>query len=205
MASALKLIKDIRRNIILNTAIQNNKIRPFSDSIDNNLREVIYAVLPAIIYIKYERPTSPPGNCLERAYLLSEAVPNSCVVSAKFENIGEHFWVESGNICYDPTSLLEYDKDVYYDINNIKKTKIISRSELDSLGFIQYCRRRKISDFSTDPTYYSDLDAILSFIFKSVKYRAMPEYKQEIDNYLERLGYYQKRDELLRQSLYRNL
>ncbi len=205
MASALKFLKDIRKNIVFNSAFQNNKIREFSEDINENLRNIIYAVLPAIIYIKYERPMTPPGNCMERAYLLSESVPNSIVVKGKITDTGEHFWVESGSTCYDPTSLLEYDKDVYYLVNAVKNPQIISRSELDQTGFIQYCRRRKISDFNSDPTYFNDLDSILPFLINGVKYRAMPEYKKEIDDYLERLGYYQKKDELLRDKLFRNL
>lgn len=37
---------------------------------------------------------------------------------------------------------MEYDKDIYYDINGIKNVEVISREELEDLGFIQYCRKR---------------------------------------------------------------
>lgn len=203
--ASIGVLKSVRRNIIYNSAVSNNRIRPFSNFLDEKLRTIIYSVMPAIIYIKYERPLKPPGNCRERAYLLSVAIDNSVVVSGEQYDIGEHYWVEDGDTCYDPTSLLEYDKDVYYSVNGIKNVKVISHKELEELGFIQYCKRRKISDFDKDPVYLSDLDAILPYIFNSVKYRALPEYKKEIDDYLERLGYYRKKDEKLRQDLFRQL
>lgn len=202
---ALSFLKDVRRNIIYNSAVTSNKIREFNPMIDENLRNVIYTVLPAIIYIKYERPMKHTGNSQERAYLLSAAIPDSTVVVGEVVDIGEHFWVESGNVCYDPTSLLEYDKDVFYDINGIKKTQVISKAELEQTDFIQFCHQRKISDFENDPTYFTDLEALLPMIIKGIKYRAMPEYKKEIDDYLKKIGYYRKRDEKLKQDLFRNL
>lgn len=100
-----------------------------------------------------------------------------------------HFWVEKDNI--------------YYDINGIKNVEVISREELEDLGFIQYCRKRKIEDFGKDPVYFQDLNFLLQYIQGGLKYRAMPEYKKEIDDYLERIGFYQKRDELLRQNIFK--
>lgn len=201
----LSFIKNVRKNVLYNSAVSTNKIREFSEYVDNNLRDIIYTVLPAIIYIKYERPTTPPGNCMERSLLLSEAVPKSIVVKGILDEIGEHYWVEDEDTCYDPTTLLEYDKDVFYALNNVKNPEVITREELDNLGFIQYCRRRKVGDFKTDSIYFRDLETILPLIIKSIKYRAMPEYKKEIDNYLERIGYYQRKDENLRYTLFRNL
>lgn len=202
--SALSMLKNVRKNIIYNSAVASNRIRPFSEEVDNNLRNIIYSVMPAIIYIKYERPTRPPGNCRERAYLLSTAIENSVVVFGNQDDIGEHFWVETQDICYDPTSLLEYEKDVYYSLHGIKKTTVISQDELASLGFIQYCHRRKIEDFDTDPTYFRDLDFLLSYIQGGLKYRALKEYKEEVDLYLERLGYYRKKTEVLKQNIFKS-
>ncbi len=199
----LNALKNVRRNIIYNNAISTNRIRPFSEEVDNGLRNIIYSVMPAIIYIKYERPTAPPGNCMERAYLLSTAIDDSVVVFGKQSEIGMHFWVEKDNICYDPTSLMEYDKDIYYDVTGIKSVEVISREELEDLGFVQYCRKRKIEDFGKDPVYFQDLNFLLPYIQGGLKYRAMPEYKKEIDDYLERIGFYQKRDELLRQNIFK--
>lgn len=168
------------------------------NALRNVRRNIIYSVMPAIIYIKYERPTALPGNCMERAYLLSTAIEDSVVVYGEQSEIGMHFWIENGSTCYDPTSLMEYDKDVYYDVNGIKRVDVISRDELESLEFIQYCRKRKIEDFDTDPAYFQDLNFLFPYIQDDLKYRAMPDIKKEIDDYLERIGYYQKRDEVLR-------
>lgn len=77
------------------------------NALRNVRRNIIYSVMPAIIYIKYERPTAPPGNCMERAYLLSTAIEDSVVVYGEQSEIGMHFWVENGSTCYDPTSLME--------------------------------------------------------------------------------------------------
>lgn len=87
----LSFIKNVRKNVLYNSAVSTNKIREFSEYVDNNLRDIIYTVLPAIIYIKYERPTTPPGNCMERSLLLSEAVPNSIVVKGILDEIVEHY------------------------------------------------------------------------------------------------------------------
>lgn len=76
----LNALKSVRRNIIYNNAVATNRIRTFSEEVDNGLRNIIYSVMPAIIYIKYERSTAPPGNCMERAYLLSTAIDDSVVV-----------------------------------------------------------------------------------------------------------------------------
>lgn len=202
---AIGFLKSIRKNVLYNAAVSANKIREFSEEIDNNLRNTIYTVLPSIIYLKYERPMNLSGNSMERAYLLSIAVPDSYVVVGDVDGIGEHYWVETLETVYDPTSLLEYDKDVYYVLNTFKSLQVITREELDQTGFIQFCRRRQMQDFQTDSTYFYDLETILPFIQNGIKYRALPEYKKEIDDYLEKLEYYQKKDELLRYNLFRNL
>lgn len=198
--STLDKLRNMRRSIIYNNALAKKQIRPFDEATYDNLRKIIYSVLPAIIYIKFERPLTPPGNCMERAYLLSTAIEGSNVVFGHHSDIGTHFWVEKGMNCYDPTSLMEYDKDVYYKLNGIKNAEVITDDELKSLGVIKYCHRRKIEDFDTDPSYCKNLSTILPFVQERVLYSGNPEYKKELDDYLDRLGYYQKRDKLLKQS-----
>lgn len=162
----------------------------------------MYASLPAIIYIKYEKPMVPSGNCLERAYILSLAIPDSVVVTGTVEINGErdfHYWVEKGETCYDPTNLTETDKDLYYSVNGIENTTIISREELSNTGFIKYCVSRKMSDYLTDFRYQNSLDAVLPLVLNGARYSYDENYKWEIDNYLNRIGYYKLKEEKAKQ------
>ncbi len=72
--SNLMHLKKLRSRIIYNKAISRGKIKAFSEDIYDSLRQMIYVTLPAIIYIKFERPLTPPGNCMDRAYIISAAI-----------------------------------------------------------------------------------------------------------------------------------
>ncbi len=186
-------LKKYKREVLFNSAETENKIREFDPAIYDNLRNSIYVVLPSIIYIKYNRPLTPPGNCMERSFILSTAIPNSYVAYGDAADIGIHYWVECDGVCYDPTSLFEYDKEVYYKLNNIRNVDIITREELDGLGFIKYCREKSFDDFKTDPALKDQLDAILTIVLNGVDYRDNPEYKSEIDTFINKIGYQKMR------------
>lgn len=193
MKEVISSLWQYRRHVLIEDALRKNKIRDFDPSIYDNLRNSIYTVLPSIIYIKYNRPTKPPGNCMERSYIISTAIPNSHVAYGDIPGTGRHYWVECDGVCYDPTSLSEYDKDVYYKIKSISNAGIISREELDGLGFIKFCREKTIEDVKKDPLLMDQLYATSTIIMHTKDYQEDPEYQEDLDSYLEKVGLFKQR------------
>ncbi|MCX4248660.1 MAG: hypothetical protein OSJ65_02715 [Bacilli bacterium] len=195
--SNLMHLKKLRSRIIYNKAISRGKIKAFSEDIYDSLRQMIYVTLPAIIYIKFERPLTPPGNCMDRAYIISAAIKDSNVVCGKLSDIGIHYWVEKGETCYDPTSLYEYDKDVYYSLYGVKDVFTITSEELAGTEFIKYCHKRNVDDISGDPNFLRDLEAILPIVWYVAYTSRNVEYQEEIKNYLSRVGYLEKKNKII--------
>ena len=120
-------------NILFNKALKEGKITRFDDEIFKLMSNTIIACLPVSLYIKYTNHLFAQGTCYERSLYMFLALDDALLVRGNNKdleyNFGKghegHGWVEVGDIVYDPSLMLKFDKDTYYTLygsSNITKT-----------------------------------------------------------------------------------
>ena len=121
-----------KAKLLLKQGLENGQIVPFDEEFYKQMNNVYFAGIPVSMHIKYLKPLFGPMNCYERSYYMFVCFDNAVLVRASNkdlelaygkENSG-HGWIEIGDYVYDPTTLMRFNKELYYKIyipNEIKK------------------------------------------------------------------------------------
>ena len=124
-----------RMNLLIKRGLKNQEIVPFDDEFYEKLSHTYISALPVSIHIKYLKPKSSPGRCLDRSLYMFFCLPDALLVRGDNMNLellygpedSFHGWIELGNYVYDPTLLYRFNKHLYYQIfkpkNVFKYTK----------------------------------------------------------------------------------
>ncbi len=114
-------------------ATQEGKITQFDDEIYEKMDGSIIACFPVSFYIKHSKHMFPEGTCYDRSLYMFLALDDAILVRGNNLDLeyrfgkghGGHGWVEVGDYVYDPSTMLKYDKDVFYKLygtSNVTKT-----------------------------------------------------------------------------------
>lgn len=138
MQNLIKKWTLVREAFMFDNAARTGLVKPFNDKLYDRLKNYCFAGIPLNIQVKYCVPNGMEGKCDIRARYLMFAFDNATLVKGNKgclevlfgKDKGEHWWVEDETSVYDPTSLLEYDKDFYYRLNRVKDVKKFSEEDL---------------------------------------------------------------------------
>ena len=122
-----------RLNILFNKGLKEGKITKFDEEIFDKMSNTIIASLPVSLYIKYSNHLFAQGTCYDRSLYMFLALDDALLVRGYNKdleyNYGKghegHGWIEIGDLVYDPSLMLIFDKDTYYSIygcSNVSKT-----------------------------------------------------------------------------------
>lgn len=135
----MKKIQDIKRklyltklNILFNKAVQNGRITKFDEEIYIKMSNTIISCLPVSFYIKYANHLFGTGTCYDRSLYMFIALDDAVLVRGDNKELeykygkesGGHGWVEIGDYVYDPSLLMKFEKNIYYQLygcSNVKK------------------------------------------------------------------------------------
>ena len=190
-----------RMEMLLKKGIKNGDISPFDISLYKQLENVYINGLTMSMYIKYLRPIIPPGKCFERSLYMFLSLENSILVRGDVLDLeykygktnSRHGWIEIDNYVYDPSLLLKFKKDIYYEIykpsNVIKCTKeeYLSNKE----GKIQYnlIKNTKLNDYLPDGKRRFEVEATIPVISEIAKLSNNKELREDLYNYKKLIKY----------------
>ena len=122
-----KIKKDLyfkKTHLLIRKGLSEGTIIPFDDDFYDQLSHTYFNCLPVSINIKYLKPILSPGKCDSRSLYMFFCFDDALLVRGdKFnlelmygkENAG-HGWIEIGDYVYDPTMLVRFDRDFYYQM-----------------------------------------------------------------------------------------
>ena len=137
-----KKIYNQRIKILLDNGLQTGKIKPFDEDFYKVLSKTYFNNIPISIHIKYLKPSNV-GGCLERSLYIFYCFCNAILVRANLINLeleygkdySIHGWVEIGKYVYDPSLLMRFDRELYYEIFKPKNVYKINGEEYCSVDY----------------------------------------------------------------------
>ena len=149
-----------RLHLLKMYGIAKGLILPFEDEMYQALENVVYAGIPAIMYLKFLQPTLPPGKCEERSYVITMAFKDCFLVRGSHKDLelnhgkkrSTHYWVEHNGWCYDPSLMVKIQQKLYYQMFQLTNVKKYHRSEFEQEDFYQQCINGHIGRFSLSMT-----------------------------------------------------
>jgi len=188
-----------RLNLLHNSGINKGLIRPFEDEMYESLEDVVYAGTPANIYLKYQQPMMGPGKCYDRSYVISMAFKDCLLASGKHKDLelkygsghAGHCWVEKDGWCYDPTHMLKFKQELYYQMFQPTDVKKSPRCDLEKDEFYQQCLSGHFERMS--------LICTIPLLEEIAKLSNNQDYIKEIERYKVKVNYDY---ETIREELY---
>lgn len=203
MASIVQVIKskiyDYKLKQLLYKGIKSGEITEFDEELYKQMSQTFIGGLPVSISLKYLKPSSSLGKCIDRSLYMFFCFDNAILVRGDCEDLARkygnegatHGWIEIDGYVYDPSLLLKFKKELYYELykptNVSKKNKdefcSIEENKLLYEGikntsiedFKPYCKRRLelgssiplakvIAKNSGDANFVNDLNAFLTSV-----------------------------------------
>ncbi len=157
--------------------------------------------LPVSIRMKYLKPILGSGKCYDRSLYMFFCFPNAVLVRGDNKDLelrygkehAGHGWIEMDGYCYDPSLLLRFKKETYYEIYkpyNISKTTTEEYKSCDSnKQFYEDIANTQLSDFQPNGRRRADLCLIIPSVQQIAEMRADLGFKKELDDYLKLIQY----------------
>ena len=195
----------LKRDLLLRQGLSDGRIVFFDDDFYEKLSHTYVSTLPVSIHIKYLKPTNPPGKCYDRSLYMFFSINDAVLVRGnqkEFEyrfgkqNDG-HGWIEVGNYVYDPSSLLRFDKDLYYKIygvNNVSKCNIKEYLEISKSNEEMYkmIKNTTIDDFKPNGKKRYELSMSIPLVMGIAQKSNNQEFIGELNSYLDLINYDEK-------------
>lgn len=136
--------------LLFKKALCDGRIVPFDDEFYEKLNHTYISGLPVSIHIKYLKPSLPPGKCCDRSLYMFFCFDDAILVRGNNKNLeleygkknSTHGWIEMDNYVYDPSLLMRFDKDLFYQIYKPKKVSKCTKEE--------YCSTRECQKLYSD-------------------------------------------------------
>ena len=190
-----------RMNILFNKGFNNGDIIPFDDEFYSKLNNTFVSCLPVSFHIKYLKPTTPPGKCYDRSLYMFFCFDDALLVRADIKDLeleygkerAGHGWIEIGDYVYDPSLMLRFKKDLYYNIykptNVFKVTKEEYCSIDGNLKAYYDILNTKLEDFMPYGKKRLELSTIIPLIQDMTKYSKNEEFIKDVNDYIELIQY----------------
>lgn len=190
-----------KTELLLSKGIKDNKIIPFDNEFYEELSHTIIAGLPASMHIKYLKPILPPGKCYDRSLFMFLSIKNSILVRANTkdlelkygkENSG-HGWIEKDKYVYDPSLMMRFDKDLYYEIYKPTNIEKCNKEEYCSIGdnleFYNDIKYTTVEDYKPNGKKRIELLMSIPLTIAIAQNSNNQEFINELNEYLETIDY----------------
>ena len=190
-----------RMHLLLKKGINDGNIIPFDDKFYQQMRHTYVDGLPVSIHIKYLRPNAAPFRCYERSLYMFFCFLNAILVRGNRKDLelkcgkekAFHGWIEIDDYCYDPTSLMRFKKETYYEIYKPSAISKITHEEYKSCeysrNFYEEIVNTKLSDMQPHGTKRIYLSFIVPLVLKIAEMENNESFKKELDDYLKEVLY----------------
>ena len=192
-----------RKQILFNNGVNEESITPIAEDFYKVLSCHYHDCLPVSLFIKYLRPdTLSFEENYKRSLYMFLCFDNALLVNGnnkylELKNGKEnslHSWIELGDYCYDPMSLLKYKKDIFYKIyepTNVSKLTLDeykNSSDFDD-DLYQEITTTKLDDFKPTGEKRGKLSSIMPSVIVAKKMKNDENFNEELDRYLREVEY----------------
>ena len=191
-----------KMQLLFKKGVENGDIVPFDDEFYEKLNHTYISCLPVSIHMKYLKPIVAPGKCYDRSLYMFFCFPNAVLVRGDDkdlelrygkENAG-HGWIEIDGYCYDPSLLLRFKKQTYYEIYkpyNISKTTAKEYKDCcdSNKRLYEDIVNTKLSDFQPNGRKRTDLCVMIPLVQGIAEMGTDVDFKRELNEYLESIHY----------------
>lgn len=218
-----KLFENIKKNlyfsrmqILFKKGINDGNIVPFDDEFYEKMNHTYISCLPVSMHMRYLKPLVGPGKCYDRSLYMFFCFEESVLVRGCTKDLelrfgkggAGHGWIEMDGYCYDPSLLLRFKKETYYEIYkpyNVSKTTAEEyKDHCDSnKQFYEDIVNTKLSDFQPNGKKRIDLCAVVPLVLEIAEMSSDKGLKKELNEYLKSIKYderqiYEEMNEKLR-------
>ncbi len=191
-----------RFNLLFQKGINDGKISEFDDEIFDKMSNTYIACLPVSMRIKHSNHMFAQGTCYERSLYMFLALDDAYLVRGddkvleyKYGKGHEgHGWVEVGDVVYDPSLMLKFDKDTYYNLYGITNTKKCDKKtylERHS-DFVEQHVSHDINDFRPGGKRRLELGVLIIQLRCLSEMLGDCEFTTDLNKYLESISYDEK-------------
>ena len=201
-------LKDLKNKIILERmellikhGINEGTIVPFDKELYDVLNKTLIFDIPVDIYIKYLKPTLPPGKCYDRSLYMFLSFEDAVLVRGDVKNLiikyGEeeagHGWMERDGYVYDPTFMLIFKQEDYYRIfqpTNIQKSNMEEyRSNKACNEFYNKIRQTTRESLRINGPERYELIVTIPLVQNIANMTGKKEFIDELNKYLDEINY----------------
>lgn len=190
-----------KMGLLFNKGKENGSIVPFDDEFYEKMSHTYISCIPVSLNIKYLKPTFGPEKCYDRSLEMFFCFENALLVRGdnkdlelKYgkENAG-HGWIEIGDYVYDPSLLLRFEKDVYYELycptNVSKYSKDDYIRDRENKDFYEEIKTTTLQDFQPNGRKRIDLCLTIPLVKGIAEMGTNEEFKKELNDYLKLIQY----------------
>lgn len=183
----------------MSKGFQDGTIVPFDEEFYSKMNEVLINNIPVSIHMKYLKPVVSPGKCYDRSLYMFFCYPNSLLVRGDNKDLeyrfgkesAGHGWIELGNYVYDPSMLLRFDKDLYYQIfspTNVTRTSKDEYNEINN-GFYDEVTNVSREDLKPGGIKRYELAVTIPLVKGIADMSGNEDFKREFEEYLSSICY----------------
>ena len=191
-----------KMQLLIKKGLEDGSIVPFDEKFYEKMSHTYISCLPVSIHMKYLKPIVGPGKCYDRSLYMFFCFPNAVLVRGDNkdlelrygkENAG-HGWIEMDGYCYDPTLLLRFKKETYYEIYkpyNVSKTTTEKYKNCcdSNKQFYEDIVNTELSDFQPNGRKRTDLCVMIPLVQGIAKMGTDEDFKKELNEYLKSIQY----------------
>lgn len=190
-----------KMQLLFNKGVADGKIISFDDEFYEKLRHTYISGLPVSIHIKYLKPILPPGRCFDRSLYMFFCFDEAILVRGDNKDLefrygkghAEHGWIEMDNYVYDPSLMMRFDKDLYYEIykpTNVSKcTKEEYCSSRECQELYNDIKNTTIADFKPLGRKRRELSITMPLIMGIAQNSGNQEFINELNDFIALIQY----------------
>lgn len=185
--------------ILAAKASREGTIMEFDDEIYERMKNTIISCFPVSFYIKYSNNMFPLGTCYDRSLYMFLALEDAILVRGNNKDLeynygkghGGHGWVEVGDYVYDPSLMLKFRKDVYYQLYGTSDvTKIDKENYLrEHKDFVDLVVSTDFDEFRPGGKRRLELGVLVIQVLAMADMINNPEFTRELNDYLRVIEY----------------
>jgi len=189
--------------LMFQKGIDNGDITLFDDLLYQKMSKTYIECIPVSMHIKYlKSKPSQPVRRYDRSLYMFLALDNALLVRADIKTLelkygkeyAGHGWIEIGDYVYDPTSLLRFKKDVYY--NMYCPTNVYKCTKEDYIKnnkkIYEDIKNTTLDDFKPKGKKRTDLCVVIPLLQSIVDITKDEEFKRDLTHYLSSIQYDEK-------------
>ena len=190
-----------KMQLLLNKGVADKKIIPFDDEFYEKLNHTYISGLPVSIHIKYLKPIVVPGRCYDRSLYMFFCFDDAILVRGDNKDLelrygkddAGHGWIEMDNYVYDPSLMMRFDKDLYYEIYKPTKVSKCTKEEYCSTSECQKLyndiKNTSIDDFKPYGKKRIELSMTMPLIMGIAQNSGNQEFVDELNDFMTLIQY----------------